>query len=242
MFLFLLFIDLLKKAKLDFCVKGGIMLNYFLGEHARRTRDIDVYIEDPDAFFASVCQACENSKSPITFQCTWGRKRNADLLFYHNTFQFSVNAYHKEALLKTFTLDGTFGEECRDIETILYPGPAIISKGFCFPGVCLEKIIAEKIVLLTSDLSRPVKHLIDLYGLIHLDFDAGKVRTFLIEGLEQENAVRERHGAKPIEPTWEISMDKELTGSYFLEAIAGGYTLTKQEMVNSINEKLSKLR
>ena len=239
MFLFLFFINILTKNKIDFLVKGGIILNMFLGEHARRSEDLDVYVKDPDIFFKEVNNILLKEYDGLSFKPVWVKKRFADKNYYRNTFAFDVNVYHHDEFIKTFTIDGVFSEDYEKMEKVKYLGPKIIDDDFYFYGVDLEYIASEKILSDTSELRRPVKHLIDLYSLINLDLDVDKIKKYVFKSLKEENEVREKLNIPLITNKLVISENKEFGDSYFFTAIDAGYTLSKKEMIAAINDWLN---
>ena len=238
LFLFLLFINILEKAKIDFLVKGGIILTIYLGEHIRRGKDIDVIVKDPDLFFKEVNEALEKYHGDFVFKTKWIKKSLANEDYYNDTFAFSVDAYHDDILIKSFVVDGKFNEHYDEIEKVRYSGPSIIEDNFSFYGVNIEYITSEKILASTSEQVRPIKHLIDLYSLIKCDLDINKLKDILKQSLKEENEVRKRLNIPQLEGTLIVSEKKEFMDSYFLEAISAGYVVSKDEMIKEINKWL----
>ena len=235
LFLFLYFVNLLVKGKAEFLVKGGILLNYYLGEHARRTKDVDIYVKDPESFFAKVNEILNQTSHGLFFRTSWNKKSEAGRLFYHNTFSFTVNAYHDDELITTFQVDGTYGEVYDNLEKVTYEGPKIIDPDFAFHGISLERLATDKAIAATNDIARPFKHLVDLYGLIQLGLDIDKFKTSLYQELEEENVIRRKCGIDEIKSMPVISENKEFTDSYFLTIIGAGYNKPKEELIEEIN-------
>lgn len=235
MFFYLYVINILVAAKIDFLVKGGILLNMYLGEHARRTKDIDVLVKDPDLFFNEASNALMGVSGDITFKTKWIKKRTANENYYHNTFAFTVEAYHNDELINKVDIDGKFKDDYESIEKVKYKGPEVIGEDFYFYGTRIEYIVSEKILAMSSNLTRPVKHLIDLYGLKNIDLDVNLLKEILNKGLIEENQVREKCGVPLLNQGYLIKDGKSFIGSYFLEAIAAGYSLPMDDMIKEVN-------
>ncbi len=236
MFLFLYLINIFRKNNIDFLVKGGIILNMYLGKHARRTTDIDVYVADPNVFFEEVNKALRNTKDDFTYETEWIKMKKASKLFYHNTFAFYVHIFHKGHPVKTVLIDGMFTEECKKLEKVKYRGPKIIDEDFYFYGVNVEYVTAEKINAVVNELTnRQIKHLIDLYGLIKLDLNIDKLKFNLDFINKEEDEVRKSFDieVKPI--SYVVRENKTFDGSYYFTALQAGYNLDQEEMNEEIN-------
>lgn len=235
MFLFLHFINILMKAEVDFLVQGGILLATVLNDHCRRTHDIDVIVKDPDRFYADVKSAVSNSGSEIEFEVAYVKKKEASEQYYKNTFAFRVTAYRNREAISIFIIDGVYIDYYDEIEREKYLGPEIINKGFYFYGVDMEYVASVKILAVSSELPRPVKHLVDLYGLTKVKLDIGKVKKHLKSCLWRENIIRRRLGKPELNEDYSIKSDKQFLGNYVYEAISGGYKLGFKEMKEQVN-------
>lgn len=236
MFLFLHFINILMKANLDFIVQGGILLATRLNEHFRRTRDIDVIVKDPDKFYKDVEDAISNSGSDITFKVKFGRKKEANEWFYKNTFDLIVSAYHNQDLINVFVIDEVYVDYYDELEKIKYYGPKIIDEDFYFYGVDIEYVISAKILAVSSELPRPVKHLVDLYSLIKLELNIDKIKRFLKIGLKRENVIRKRLGKEELIEGYTIKANKQFLGNYVYEVISSGNQIGFKEMKEEVNK------
>lgn len=235
MFLFLYFIRLLMKANVDFVVQGGILLASVLNDHSRRTHDIDIIVKDPDKFYADVQNAISRNDSEIDFEVSYKKKKEATEWYYKNTFAFRINVYHNQDMINMLVLDGVYGDCYDEIEKVKYRGPKIIDEDFCFYGVDIEYVTGEKILAVSSELPRPVKHLVDLYSLTKIEHDLDKLKAFLKSGLTRENQMRKKFGKPELQDDYTIKADKQFLGNYVYEVLSSGYQLGFKEMKEEIN-------
>lgn len=236
LFLFLHFIHLLTKANVDFLVYGGILLTIVLKDHSRRTHDIDVIVKDPDQFYDEVQRALSSSGSELDFEVKYERKKEATERYYKNIFSFRVTSYHHQAMIGAFIIDGVYTDDYGEIEKAKYRGPQIIDEGFEFYGVDAAYLVSEKILAVSSELPRPVKHLVDLYSLTKIELNIDKVKAFLRNGLERENAIRRRLGKPELDEDYTIKDDKQFLGHYIYEVLSSGYQLSYKEMKEEVND------
>lgn len=234
MFLFLYFINILVNADVDFIVNGGILLNIVLKNHCRRTHDIDVIVKDPDKFYTDVKNVLGNNKD-INFEVKYEKKKEANEWYYKNTFAFRVRAYHNQETIGVFIIDGAYVDYYDKINKIKYYGPKIIDKDFCFYGVDIEYIVSDKILAVSSELPRPVKHLVDLYSLTKIELNIDKIKAFLKKGLERENVFRKKLGRPELNEDYQIKDNKQFLGHYVYEVISSGYKLSFKEIKDKVN-------
>ena len=235
-FLFLYFINILSKNNVDFLIKGGVLLNIYLGEHARRSKDIDVVVKDPELFYKDINTAIKKEKGCFKYKTKWIRKKEASSNYYHNAFSFLLEVYHGDNLLKTFIIDGVYEDDYDKIEKVKQPIPEIVAKDAYFYSVPIEYMASDKLLANNSDLLRPTKHLIDLYALINLRLDVKKVKKYLTKTFKEENAVRKKFNIPTLEKNYLLDKNKEYPTSYYLEAIKAGYQISKAEMIDKINK------
>ncbi len=238
MFLFFYFINLLTKANIDFLIKGGILLNIFLGTHARPCEDIDVYVKDPFRFFDETNSILNKDTGDFKFTTKWIKSREANENYYQNTFAFEVNVYHNSDLIKTFIVDGTYLDDYNNLKKVKYVGPKVIDENFYFYGVSLAHMVSLKTLAVTSEQPRPVKHFIDLYSLIHLSFDINEYTSLLFKQLDDENQIRESLGIPILSRKLRINKDKKFFDSFFFNELSAGYTMSQEEMIDEINHWL----
>lgn len=188
------------------------------------------------SFFKEINDALNNAKGDINFKVTKLRNREADEKYFYDIFVFKVEAYHNEDLIKVFIVDGKIVDNYDEIEKVKYQGPKIIDEDFYFYGVDLEYIAAEKIMALSCELTRPHKHLIDTYSLIKYgDLDVALLKEYLNEMLTYENKVRGILNIPLTSNDFKIKKDKSFIDDYYINAIQAGYRLSKEEMINEIN-------
>lgn len=235
MFLFLYFINILMKANVAFIVQGGVLLTIALKDHSRRTHDIDVIVKDPDQFFVDVKNAVSNSGSEIDFEVKFEKKKEATVWYYKNTFSFRVTAYLGQTAINALIIDGVYVDNYDEIKKVRYDGPRIIDEDFYFYGVAIEYVASEKILAVSSELPRPVKHLVDLYSLTKIELDIDKVKRFLMEGLKRENVIRERLWKPKLREDYFIKDSKQFLGHYIYEVLSSGYQLSFKEMKERVN-------
>lgn len=236
MFLFLFLINILVKAKVEFLVNGGIILSMFFNEHIRRTKDIDVIAKDPKILFDQITAVIDDIKGDIVFKAKWVRNRPPRKIYYYHTFSFLIEAYHHNELFKSFLIDGKVIEHYEDIEKVKYLGPKIIDEDFYFYGVNKEYNASDKILAVSSEHERPIKHLIDVYTFSHIDLDIILLKKILKTTLQEENKVRRRLNIPTLKEDYLIKKDKIFFGNYLLSSIGAGYRLNKEEMISAVND------
>lgn len=240
--LFLYLINILTKANLSFYVKGGTILQYRLGEHARANPDIDVLVpKDVDNFIENVKKVLENHKGKFTYKVTYEHKYPADAKFYYDSFELLIDAYENGEKIRQILLDGVNGDIFDKVEPVDYPLPNLIEKSGSFKGVPVEFVFAEKVLAITSELNRPYKHLVDAYSLSNIDINIEKLKYYINLILSSENEVRAKLGIPLIKDYYQIREDKKFTHSYFFVVIQAGYKIEEKEMIQKVNEYLKKL-
>ena len=193
--LFFYVIDILKSNNIPFYVKGGLILQYYLKDHARNTNDIDLLIpNDVDDFYKRVQEAFNNNAYGLEIKATRFEKKEADESYYFPTFYMLLSISIEGKKIDDISLEGIYGDLYNKVSPKEYPGPSIIKEGFSFLGVPIEYIFAEKLLAVTSELARPYKHLVDAYSICHITIDVKELKKYLDIILSFENNVRERYG------------------------------------------------
>ena len=224
------FIGCLNKSNLPFYVKGGLPLQYYLGENARPTYDLDIITNlDRDIFFRELENYLNNMKGNLIFKIRKYAKMDADLNYYYDTFNIEIEPYLDGKLLKPFLLDGMSCSLYDNINYHLYKAPKYLVKEF--KGVEIEYVMAEKIIAVTGPLHRPVKHMIDVYSLINTSIDIDKLKKYLDIILDYEKDRREIKNNR-----YEITENQKFLGNYVMDAISAGYNITFEEMKNKVNK------
>ena len=240
--LFLMLIDILANANLPFYVKGGTIMQYALGEHARPSSDIDVIIpKDADNFIEKAKDVLENYQGTLSFKVTHHHVKPADEKYYYDSFDLFISVFEGETKIRNILLEGVFGDIFEKVEPVIYHLPSFINEGGSFKGVPIEFVFAEKVLAVTSELSRPYKHLIDAYSFTDIDINIEKLKKYINLILDSENIVRANLGLPIVKEYRQIKEDKKFTHSYFFEAIQAGYKIEEKEMIKKVNEYLKKL-
>lgn len=214
----------LVQVDLDFCVIGGMLCQYYLKEHARYTKDVDIlFLADPKMVEEKLKAVFE----VIDF-----------------TYSEETESFYEPAFTCFMKIEGLRGQlEGKRIEFL----PEIKTepysyKDIVFQGVCLEYAIAEKLVALLSELSRPYKHLVDVYSFSRLDsslLDKEAIKHYMSLINEQENRFRKRAGLKEYVLPKKIPTDKHFTPPYALPTLQGKYNVSQEELVARVNEWLT---
>jgi predicted nucleotidyltransferase len=214
----------LVQVDLDFCVIGGLLCQYYLEDHARYTKDVDIlFLADPK----TVEEKLKAAFGTIDF--TYSEETES---FYEPAFTCFVKI---EGLRGQ--LEGKRIEFLPEIKTEPYSYKDIV-----FQGVCLEYAIAEKLVALLSELPRPYKHLVDVYSFSQLDsslLDKEAIKRYMSLINEQENRFRKRAGLKEYVLPKKIPADKRFTPPYALPTLQGKYNASQEELVAKVNEWLT---
>ena len=210
-------------------------LGIVLGEHCRRTYGIDVIVKDPDAFYDDVRKAVSSCGSDLSFDVAYVKKKEASERYYKNTFSFRVTCRRGEETIGMIIVDGVYLDDYESMHKVVYKGPEIIDKDFCFYGVDIEYVAREIILAISSELPRPIKHLVDVYSLSKIDLDIKKLQRYLEDGFAQENRMRELFGKPLLTKDYAVKDEKKFLGNYVYEMISSGYPLRFKEMKESVN-------
>ena len=241
--LFLIVINILNKAGLSFYIKGGIVMQYYLGDHSRPSNDIDVVIkEDPDTFYEKVKNALDNYQGELSFKITGHHKNPASEKYLYDSFNIIFHAYYNEQDLGLILLEGVYGDVFDKIKPVTYQGPNFIEEGFTFKGVPIEYVFAEKILAVTSELPRPYKHLVDAYSISKIEIDLNELKRYLVLILEIENIARERFDMNVFIYKYIIRPNKAFTRSFFFAALQAGYSLVEEKMIEELNDYFLQLK
>ena len=213
----------LVKLDIDFYINGGLLCQYYLKDHARYTKDLDIILNEKKEIIE---EKLKNIYGSIDFFYN-----DESLTFYESYFTCLTKVNNLNA-----QVEGRIVEHIKDIryETYSY-------KGIMFIGVPLEYIIADKLVAILSELSRPYKHLIDIYSFSRINqslIDVNDVKRYIELINKQENIYRKEHGLKEYNLPKQIPEDKVFKPPFLLPTLQSKYNLTQQEIVSSINQWL----
>lgn len=235
--LFFIIINELNKVNIPFYVKGGTILQYYLDDHARATNDLDVIVPgDSDSFFENTKRALEAYDKDIIFEVKEYIKKPAYDKYFYNTFSFKIYVYHEKEMIDSFILEGIYGDVFEKINPVSYDGPSIIEENFAYLGVRVEYIFAEKILAITSELERPIKHLVDAYSLSKIDINIDLLKYYLEVILEEEKKARIKYSYPLDKYKYVIKSDKNFIGNYVFTILQSGYNEDKDDVVNYLND------
>ena len=208
---------------LNFCVIGGLLCQYYLKEHARYTKDVDIlfYAEQKD-----VEEKLRKAFGKISFSCSDGTESFYEPYF---TCLTKVNGLMGQ-------IEGKKISFLSKIRTEQYS-----YEGISFKGVCLEYAIAEKLIPLLSELPRPSKHLVDIYSFTKLDsslLDKEEIRRYVSLINAEENEFRKGIGLTEYHLPKQIPHDKIFTPPFIIPALQSKHNVTKEEMILEVNEWL----
>ena len=227
-------IKVLLEANVDFLVKGGILLQYHLGDKARDTSDLDIIIPgDADELYLKL-EKVFSLNEEVSIKIKKYKKEPYNGNFYYDTFNFELEISNCSGSSYLLTLDGISNKDI--YQRVLKEKrliPDIISGEFV--AVPIEYVMAEKVIAITNELPRPYKHLIDVYSLIHTDINVEILKRCLNLILDNDNKVRGNIGRKIKEYQYFIREDKFFAGSFILNELQAGYTVSFPEMRDEIN-------
>ena len=208
---------------LDFCVDGGLLCQYYLKEHARYTKDIDILYNAEEKV---VEEELKKEFGTIDF-------------FYSN----GTDSFYEPYFICFTKVDGLRGQVegkkinfLSEIKTELYS-----YGGITFKGVRIEYTIAEKLVSLLNELSRPYKHLVDIYSFTKIDqslLDKKEIKRYVSLIDSQENEFRKSINVKEKVLPKQILDDKQLNPPIVVPTLQSKYNVSKEEMMSEVNEWL----
>lgn len=238
--LFFYLIDILNSKNIPFLVKGGLILQYYLKDHARATDDLDILIPNsPDEFYIKAQEAFKNNIYGLDIKISKFSKGEANKDYYFSTFYMRLSISYLGEKIDDISLEGINSGLYNEVSPKQYLGPSIIKDNYSFLGVSIEYIFAEKLLAITSELKRPYKHLVDAYSISQIEIDFNELKRYLNAILIYENEIREKVGININDYEYVIKDDKVFTKSYFLPMIQAGYTINLKEMIKSMNQYMS---
>ena len=239
--LYFLLINIMQETNIPFFVKGGIISYYYLKDHARETCDIDIIIgEDSDSFYKKLGELLNVCKMDFSFFITKYEKIPPSDKFYYDEFYFEIEVKYKGEVYDIITIDGVVSPIFKETNGLLYQAPKIIKNGFSFFGVELEYILAEKIIAITNELSRPYKHLVDVYSMINVNINIDLLKKYLLLINQMDNEKRLVFNKEIKDNNFYINDNKEFIGSFILAELNAGYNISFTEMKEEINNWLAK--
>lgn len=208
----------------DYYVVGGLLCQYYLKEHARYTKDIDILF---DADFNIVEEELKR---------VFGD--NIDFTYHEETDYFYEPTFTCFIYLDNLRvqLEGKRINFFNKIKSEQYS-----YEGITFNGVCIEYVIAEKNITLLSELHRPYKHLVDIYSFSQIDqslINKREVKRYMELINNQENIYRLKVGLKEYHLPTQIPDNKRFNPPMVLPTLQAQYNLSFKEIINSVNKWL----
>ena len=207
----------------DFYVVGGLLCQYYLKDHARYTKDIDI------VFYADRKTVEEKLKSLFgKIEFFYDEETET---FYEPSFTCFVETKNGKAQIEGKKIN--FFNEIK-IEQYSY-------EGISFKGVQIEYVIAEKLVSLLNELSRPYKHLVDIYSFTKIDqslIDKTEIKRYVSLINAQENQFRKEFGLKEYHLPNQISEHKVLNPPIIIPTLQSKFNVSKEEMILAVNKWL----
>ena len=219
-------LEKLVKLDLDFYVCGGLLCQPYLNDHARYTKDIDIIFNDDPKV---VEQKLKEVFGQILFDYEDAREN-----FYEPSFTSFVIINNQRS-----QIEGKRVRYFENIKTVTYS-----LDGITFKGTSIEYPIAEKLMSLLCELSRPYKHLVDIYSFSQIDqslIDKKEVIRYMNLINEQENIFRKNIGLKEYILPKEIPQNKAFIGDIIMPTLQSKYNVSKNEMINAVNTYLKSL-
>ena len=214
----------LKTANISFCVVGSLLCHHYLNDHTRYTKDIDIIFDDE---FENIKNELIKVFGKIDFS-----QEDENEFFYEPSFTAFTKINGERA-----QIEGKRIKFFNEVETDTYE-----IDGVAFKGAKIEYVIAEKLVSLLCELSRPYKHLVDIYSFTKIDqafINHKEISRYINLINKQENAYRKRIGLKEYDLAWKISKNKSFIGPVIIPTLQSKYNVNKEEMIDEINRWLS---
>ena len=223
--------------KIPFILKGGFIMQYYLNDNLRPTRDIDLitYL-DSDLFYKLLNEELNKYKGNLSFKIKEYYKDDASKSYFYNIINIRIDVMYKDNIYHELLIDGISVDFYDKIDTYIYQGPK--ASNISFKGVKAEYVMAEKIIAITNELARPYKHLIDVYTLIKKDIDLVSLKKYLNIITGHDNKVRARLNLETVNYKYLIKDDKVFTGNYILPCLQAGYNIMFEDIKEEVNEWL----
>lgn len=216
-------LEKLVKTNLDFYVVGGLLCQFYLNEHARFTKDVDiVFNSKPKVVEEELKKAFGN----IDFN--YDEERES---FYEPTF----TCFTKVSGLRG-QVEGKRINYFNKIKTEQYS-----YEGITFMGAHIEYVIAEKLISLLNELSRPYKHLVDIYSFTKIDqslINKKEIKDYMLLINAQENEFRKKINLNEHELPNMISEDKVFNPPFVVPTLQSKHNVSKEIMVLEVNKWL----
>ena len=216
-------IEELNKLPFDFYVSGGIICKFFLKEHSRYVKDIDIVtdcdLKEVESIFRQHLNVTEFVSSPASDS------------FFVESFICLI-----EIEGKTIQIDGMKLDFFNEIEPEIYK-----ANDLSFKGVPIEYLVATKILAVTNELERPFKHLVDTYSVSLVNpslFDKKEIKKYMVMFNDYENKNRKILKKQECALKFYIEDGKSFNGSKILTTLQAGYNISKETMIEEVNKWL----
>lgn len=216
-------IEELNKLPFDFYISGGVIGKFFLKEHSRYIRDIDIVtncdLKEVEMIFRQHLDVDEFIISPFS------------KVLYAETFICLIKLDGK-----IIQIDGKKAGNFDEIKPEMYK-----LNDISFKGVPFEYLIATKIHAMISDNERPFKHLVDIYSVSKFDqslIDKQEVKRYLEIYNDYENRDRKLLNKSAAKSHLSIDENKRFNGPEILTTLQAGYNVSKETMIEEVNKWL----
>ena len=211
---------------LDFYVVGGLLCQYYLKDHVRYTKDVDIVFNFDHKIMEEEL-----------------RKTFGEIDFYYND---ETDSFYEPSFTCFAKIEGLRGQIegkkisfFSEIKTEQYS-----YEGIAFKGVRIEYVIAEKIISLLNELPRPYKHLVDIYSFSQIDqslIDKDEIKRYVSLINAQENRFRKTANIKEHSLPKQIPANKVFTPPFALPMFQGKYNMPRETMVMEVNKWLKSI-
>lgn len=218
--------EVLKKlanTHLDYYVLGGLLCQFYLKDHARYTKDVDI-------LFNVEPKVVEEELKKVFGTIDYSYNEETDY-FYEPFFTCFTQTNNLRGQIEGKKIN--FFDDI-NVEEYSY-------EGITFKGVCIEYLIAEKLVSLLNELKRPYKHLVDIYSFTNIDLsliDKDEIKRYMSLVNRQENLYRKRVNLKEYKFPKQIPINKVFTPPFILPTLQSKNNVSKDEMIDKVNKWL----
>ena len=225
--------------KIPFILKGGFIMQYYLNDNLRPTRDLDLitYL-DSDSFYKLLKDELDKYEGNLSFNIKEYYKSEVSKSYFYNIINLRIDVMYKGNHYHELLIDGISVDFYDKIDSCDYQGLKAINNDFRFKGVKVEYVMAEKIMAITNELVRPYKHLIDVYSIIQRDIDLDLLKKYLNIILEYDNRVRAELNFEKQDYKYLINDNKVFSGNYILPCLQAGYNLRFEKIKEEVNDWL----
>ena len=236
------FISLIKD-RIPFIVKGGFIMQYYLKDNNRPTRDFDIITNlNNDELYKRLEEIIDKYQGSLSFKIKEYEYYPKSSSYYYDTINIRIDVLYNNNNYHELLIDVIINPIFDVIDYIDYKAPLFFGENASFKGVRIEYVMAEKIMAITNELSRPYKHLVDVYSLSKLNLNIDILKKYLDIILSYDNETRHLFGKNIIKYEYYIKDDKPFSGFYALPSLQAGYNISfecmKEEVNNWLKENL----